>query len=74
MKLNKRVPFALLTFLLLLVVPAFGQSDSGSITGTVTDPNGAVVVGAKITATDLNTGQVHTARPQTMKVATACRS
>jgi carboxypeptidase family protein/TonB-dependent receptor-like protein len=61
MKLNKSVAFELLSFLLVLAVPTFGQSDSGSIKGTVTDPNGAVVVGAKITATDLNTGQVRTA-------------
>jgi hypothetical protein len=41
--------------------PAFGQSDRGSVTGTVTDPGGAVVVGAKITATSLETNEVREA-------------
>ena len=37
---------------LILVVSGllFGQSDRGNITGTVSDPAGAVVPGAKVTA------------------------
>ena len=33
-------------------VPAFAQSDRGTITGTITDPAGAVVPGATVTATN----------------------
>ena len=34
--------------LLLICVATFGQSDRGTITGTVSDPAGAVVSGAKL--------------------------
>ena len=51
----------LLMLLVAFAAPAFAQSDRGTILGTVTDPGGAVVVGAKITATDLNTGEVREA-------------
>jgi Carboxypeptidase regulatory-like domain len=40
----------------------FAQSDRGSINGTVTDPSGAVISNAKVTATDLATGEVHETR------------
>jgi len=43
---------------LLAATPAFAQSDRGAITGTVTDPTGAVVPNAKVTATSLDTGEV----------------
>ncbi len=36
----------------------FAQSDRGAISGTITDPSGAVVPDAKVTATDLATGEV----------------
>jgi len=35
--------------------PAFAQRTSGQLTGTVTDPNGAAVVGATVTATQTGT-------------------
>jgi hypothetical protein len=45
--------------LALVCAPSvFAQSDSGSVTGTVTDPTGAVVPNAKVTATNLATGEV----------------
>jgi hypothetical protein len=51
-----------LRFLLPLVLLAlsagtqlFSQSDTGSITGQITDPGGAVVAGATVTITDLGT-------------------
>src|SRR5262245_37916432 len=47
---------AFLTLLLSLV--AFGQTDRGTITGTVTDNTGAVVPGATVTATNLATNAV----------------
>src|SRR5262245_43404694 len=34
---------------------ALGQTDRGTITGTVSDPTGAVIVGAKVTATNKET-------------------
>jgi len=38
------------TLLLLVVCPVFAQSDTGRIEGTITDPGGAVVAGATVTA------------------------
>ena len=40
-----------------LTFPAFGQSDRGSIRGTVTDQNGAVVANAKVTVTNVETNE-----------------
>ncbi len=46
----------------LLIPPVAAQtSATGAISGVVTDPSGAVIVGAKITATSNNTGAVLTA-------------
>jgi hypothetical protein len=42
--------------LLALLVPALWASDGGSLLGTITDPNGAAVPGAKLTATETATG------------------
>jgi hypothetical protein len=55
--------FTLVALMLVLTwgVTAYGQSDRGSITGTVSDPNGAVVANAKVTATNLNSGEVREA-------------
>src|SRR4029078_12850920 len=41
--------------LLLFAVSAFGQGTTGQIAGTVTDPNGAVVAGATVKATNTAT-------------------
>lgn len=48
----------LFAFLLLVSVPGWSQTFRGSINGTITDPSGAVVPGAKVTATDVATGVV----------------
>lgn len=40
----------------LCLAPAWGQTIAGTITGTVTDPSGAVVVGANISAQNSATG------------------
>jgi len=62
MKLNKPISFLLLMLLLVCAAaPVLAQSDRGTITGTVTDPNGGLVAGAKITATNLSTGEVREA-------------
>ena len=42
--------------LVACVLPASGQLYTGSISGTVTDPSGAVVVAARVTATDVDKG------------------
>src|SRR5215470_2970719 len=47
---------------LLLSVPSFGQVLKGSISGTVVDPQGAVVSNATIKATNTQTGAVLTSK------------
>ena len=44
-------------FFLFSVTSAIAQSDRGSLTGRVTDPTGAGVPNAKVTATNLNSGE-----------------
>src|ERR1035441_9036928 len=44
----------------VMVSSAFAQSETGTITGTVTDPTGAVVPNAKIIVTGATTGSVRT--------------
>jgi hypothetical protein len=46
----------ILTFLLLASIPAFGQRTRGSLTGVVTDPNSAAIVGASVTLKNAATG------------------
>jgi hypothetical protein len=46
---------AIAAALSVLSVPAFSQTITGSVTGTVADPSGAVIPNAKITATNLET-------------------
>ncbi len=59
-----------LTFTLLLTVAlchltctrmAYGQAVTGTLLGTVTDPDNAVVAGATVTATEVNTNIKHSA-------------
>jgi Carboxypeptidase regulatory-like domain len=57
MKASKTIILMLLMLLLAGVSSASAQTDRGNITGTVTDPSGAVVSGAKITATNLDTNE-----------------
>ena len=45
---------------LLVCLPAFPQLNLGSIAGTVTDASGAVIVGAKVTVTDVQRGVART--------------
>ncbi len=56
-----QVKTMLCLLLLSLLVPALmlAQSDRGSITGTVTDPAGAMVPAAKVVATRADTGAVY---------------
>src|SRR4051794_15404226 len=50
----------LLALLAALCLSVIAQSDRGSITGTVQDSTGAMVVNAKITAKDQATGEIRT--------------
>src|SRR5438128_7346055 len=62
MKRVKRRTLLLIVCLILLALPiAMAHSAGGSIKGRVTDPKGAVVVGAAITVTDLETNQTFAA-------------
>jgi hypothetical protein len=51
-------PFSFLCFILILLIPssALGQVYSGSLTGVIKDPSGAVVPGAEVKLTDANKG------------------
>ncbi|NOT63460.1 MAG: carboxypeptidase regulatory-like domain-containing protein, partial [Acidobacteria bacterium] len=45
--------------LLLAATAAFGQNSAGSLSGTVTDPNGGVIANAKVNAKHLATGRTN---------------
>src|SRR4051812_31603680 len=47
--------FLRLVILLCLALELFGQSERGSITGTITDPGGASVTGATLSVVNLDT-------------------
>jgi hypothetical protein len=53
--------FVLTAFIVISVAPAaFGQAESGTITGTVHDPSGAVVTGATVTLRNVATSATRT--------------
>ncbi len=52
---------AALTLLFAACTAGWAQGITGSITGTVTDSTGAVIQGAKVTITQIETNAVHTA-------------
>jgi hypothetical protein len=49
-------------FALVAVIPAVAQLPTGSVTGTVLDPNKAAVVGAEVTITSQDTGTKYTTK------------
>ena len=55
---------SLTALLLLLAVPVFAQRFTAAIRGTVTDPSNAVIVGAKVTLKNEETGLTRTAHDQ----------
>jgi hypothetical protein len=61
MKAKKFFALALVSLTICFASAAYAQSDRGTITGTVTDPNGGLVAGAKVTATNLETNEERTA-------------
>ncbi|HXM96170.1 MAG TPA: TonB-dependent receptor [Candidatus Dormibacteraeota bacterium] len=52
----KRSIYALAFILFVSTIPLHGQTSDGSIQGTVTDPSGAALSGATVTARNLDTG------------------
>src|SRR5437667_11101632 len=52
-----------LAFVVLAAVSLMAQTFRGTILGTVTDPSGAVVTGAKVTAKNVHTGLERTTQP-----------
>jgi len=54
--ITKWRPFGAAPLVLLTSLCVFGQQDMGYITGLVTDPTGAVIPGATVTVTELETG------------------
>jgi len=60
-----------LSFSLYICVPLFAQKYTGTITGTVTDPQGAVVSGAQVTVTNPGTGQTRNATTNSSGIYTA---
>lgn len=53
----------ILTLMTLLAIPQlYGQEFRASIMGQVTDPSGAIIPGATVTAVEHNTGQVYSAK------------
>lgn len=59
-KLFSRFGLMLAMFAVLTHVPAIGQVLKGSISGTVVDPQGAVISGAQVSATQIKTAAVFT--------------
>ena len=59
-KLRGIVVFVAVTLAVIWCIPGVGQVLKGSISGTVTDPQGAVVSGAQVKATNVETGAVFT--------------
>src|SRR2546423_12784345 len=59
-KLRNVIALVAISLALVSCIPAVGQVLKGSISGTVSDPQGAVVPGAEVKATNIETNQVYT--------------
>jgi Carboxypeptidase regulatory-like domain len=59
-KLRYFAAFFAITLALVLCIPSVGQVGKGSISGTVVDPQGAVVTGAQVKAKNAETGETFT--------------
>src|SRR5260221_3324232 len=57
-KLRYIAAFFAVTLALVWCIPSIGQVIKGSISGSVTDPQGAVVSGAQVKAKNIETGVV----------------
>lgn len=60
--------FFVLLLALFVQASAFAQSNSGTISGAVTDPSGAVVPGATVSIEKTQSASIRVARPRTAKV------
>src|SRR5215471_16231448 len=58
-KLRDILAIVAVTLAVMWCIPAVGQVLKGSISGTVADPQGAVVSGASVKATNVDTGQIY---------------
>src|ERR1051326_5855598 len=56
----RMIQFAVLALLLTIPLAVSGQITSATIVGTVTDPGGAIVPGAQVTARNADTGLTRT--------------
>jgi protocatechuate 3,4-dioxygenase beta subunit len=50
-----------LIFCMVAASPAWSQAATAAVTGTVSDPTGAVIPGAEVTVTQASTGVIRTA-------------
>jgi hypothetical protein len=75
MRQSMRVGIVLLLLAGMFVIPQFawGQEVTAGITGTVVDPSGAAVKGAKITATDTDRGTIFTTETNASGIFTITR-
>jgi len=71
---SKRLVLFTLLFLLLASSFAVGQGTSGTISGTVLDPQGAVVPGAAVTIKNLDTGLLRQAAWYSTTARRSCSS
>ncbi|MHB1023964.1 MAG: TonB-dependent receptor [Acidobacteriaceae bacterium] len=56
MKKQQKMMWLCVVFMLLSMQIAIAQTITGTVRGTVTDPSGAVIAGAKVSARNVNTG------------------
>jgi hypothetical protein len=75
MRQSMRLGIVLLLLAGMFVIPQFawGQEVTAGITGTVVDPSGAAVKGAKITATDTDRGTIFTTETNASGIFTITR-